>query len=34
MAKIERTYRRRRRQAVLRRLTPIAYETVMTNPAN
>ncbi|KPI07689.1 transposase subunit [Actinobacteria bacterium OV450] len=30
---IERTYHRRRRQAALGRLTPIAYETVMTTPA-
>jgi len=32
MAKIERTYHRRRRQAALRRLTLIAYESVITNP--
>ena len=30
---IERTYHRRRRQAALGRLTPIEYETIMTNPA-
>ena len=30
---IERTYRRRRRQAALGRLTPIEYETIMTTPA-
>lgn len=30
---IERTYRRRRRQATLGRLTPIEYETVMTTAA-
>lgn len=30
---IERTYHRRRRQATLGRLTPIAYETIMTTPA-
>ena len=29
---IERTYHRRRRQAVLGRLTPIEYETNMTPP--
>ena len=30
---IERTYHRRRRQAALGRLTPIEFETIMTNPA-
>jgi len=30
---IERTYHRRRRQAALGRLTPIEYETIMTNTA-
>ncbi|MGW2784694.1 IS3 family transposase, partial [Streptomyces populi] len=30
---IERTYHRRRRQASLGRLTPVAFETVMTTPA-
>ena len=30
---IERTYHRRRRQASLGRLTPIEFETIMTNPA-
>ncbi len=30
---IERTYHRRRRQAALDRLTPIEYETIMTNTA-
>ena len=30
---IERTYHRRRRQAVLGRLTPIEYETINTPPA-
>jgi transposase InsO family protein len=30
---IERTYHRRRRQAVLGRLTPIEYEATMTAPA-
>jgi transposase InsO family protein len=30
---IERTYHRRRRQAALGRLTPIGFETIMTNPA-
>ena len=30
---IERTYHRRRRQARLGRLTPIEFETIMTNPA-
>jgi putative transposase len=30
---IERTYHRRRRQAALGRLTPIEYETIMTEPA-
>ena len=29
---IERTYRRRRRQDALGRLTPIEYETIMTTP--
>ncbi|MBF6207693.1 IS3 family transposase, partial [Streptomyces gardneri] len=27
---IERTYHRRRRQAILGRLTPVEYETIMT----
>ena len=31
---IERTYHRRRRQAVLGRLTPIEFETIMTTPAD
>ena len=31
---IERTYHRRRRQAVLDRLTPIEYEAIMTAPAS
>lgn len=31
---IERTYRRRRRQHSLSRLTPIEYETIMTPPAS
>lgn len=30
---IERTYHRRRRQAVLGRLTPIEYETIVPTPA-
>jgi transposase InsO family protein len=30
---IERTYRRRRKQASLGRLTPVEYETVMTTQA-
>jgi putative transposase len=30
---IERTYHRRRRQDALGRLTPVEYETIMTNPA-
>jgi putative transposase len=30
---IERTYRRRRRQATLGRLTPIEFENIMTAPA-
>jgi putative transposase len=30
---IERTYHRRRRQAVLGRLTPIEFETIMNTPA-
>ena len=30
---IERTYHRRRRQVALGRLTPIEFETIMTNPA-
>ena len=30
---IERTYHRRRRQQALGRLTPIEFETTMTNPA-
>ena len=30
---IERTYHRRRRQDALGRLTPIAYETIITTPA-
>lgn len=30
----ERTYHRRRRQRSLSRLTPIAYETIMTRPAS
>ena len=30
---IERTYHRRRRQTALGRLTPIEFETIMTNPA-
>ena len=30
---IERTYHQRRRQARLGRLTPIEYETIMTQPA-
>ncbi|MFF7679376.1 hypothetical protein [Actinacidiphila glaucinigra] len=33
VAWIERTYHRRRRQAVLGRLTPIEFETVMTTSA-
>ena len=31
---IERTYHRRRRQAVLGRLTPIEFEAIMTTPAS
>lgn len=31
---IERTYHRRRRQTGLGRLTPVAYEAIMTTPAN
>jgi len=30
---IERTYRRRRRQAALGRLAPIEFQTIMTAPA-
>jgi putative transposase len=32
-SRIERTYNRRRRQAVLGRLTPIDFETIMATPA-
>ena len=31
---IERTYHRRRRQAALRRLTPVEYELIMTSTAS
>ena len=31
---IERTYHRRRRQAALGRLTPIEYETILSEPAD
>ncbi len=31
---IEKTYHRRRRQAALRRLTPVECETVMTTPTH
>jgi len=31
---IERTYHRRRRQAALRRLTPIEFEAIMSTPAS
>lgn len=30
---VERTYRHRRRQATLGRLTPIGFKTIMTAPA-
>ena len=33
VTRIERTYHRRRRQNALGRLTPIAYEAIITTPA-